>query len=129
MSGGIVAFTPKRPGRSVEAGRSCALVESGKVAWPIYIACDAVIVAVNETLMENPGLANSHPYGACWMVVLKAANWAEARRRLTNAAGLAAAYKKQMDDDNFRGCGGDVALTINQRVANKPAYQRNLRRT
>ncbi|MEM7430176.1 MAG: glycine cleavage system protein H, partial [Pseudomonadota bacterium] len=34
MAGQIVAFTPKRVGRSVRAGKSCATVESGKWVGP-----------------------------------------------------------------------------------------------
>jgi hypothetical protein len=34
MAGQLVAFTPKKVGRSVRAGRSCATVESGKWVGP-----------------------------------------------------------------------------------------------
>jgi len=34
MAGQLVAFTPKKVGRSVKAGKSCATVESGKWVGP-----------------------------------------------------------------------------------------------
>jgi len=106
LAGDIVAFTPKRPGRTVESGHSCGIVESGKIVSPVYIACDATVVAINENLMENPRLINRDPYGAGWMVALKPADWAKAREALTGASGLVAAYEKQMDADKFVGCFG-----------------------
>jgi glycine cleavage system H protein len=34
MAGQLVAFTPKKVGRSVKAGKSCATIESGKWVGP-----------------------------------------------------------------------------------------------
>ena len=50
MAGQLVAFTPKKAGRSVEAGKSCATIESGKWVGPAKIAFDAEVVEVNEAL-------------------------------------------------------------------------------
>jgi glycine cleavage system H protein len=47
MAGQLVAFTPKKVGRSVDAGKSCATVESGKWVGPAKSAAAGEIVAVN----------------------------------------------------------------------------------
>ena len=70
MAGQLVAFTPKKIGRSVRAGRSCATVESGKWVGPAKSAAGGEVVAVNDELLANPSLANQDPYAA-WMVQLK----------------------------------------------------------
>ena len=85
MAGQLVAFTPKKVGRSVEAGKSCATIESGKWVGPAKIAFEAEVVEVNEALVGNPKLANADPYGEGWMVKVKPADWdagkADADRR------------------------------------------------
>ena len=64
MAGQLVAFTAKRAGRAVQAGKSCATIESGKWVGPAKIAFDAEVVEVNDALTGTPKLANSDPYGA-----------------------------------------------------------------
>ena len=48
MAGQLVAFTPKKVGRDVQAGKSCATVESGKWVGPAKSAAAGEIVAVND---------------------------------------------------------------------------------
>ncbi len=105
MAGQIVAFTPKRVGRAVEAGKSCATVESGKWVGPARIAFDGEVVAINEDLEARPGIANSDPYGKGWMVIARPNDWASVKPRLTPGTALAAAYEAKMAADGFAGCG------------------------
>ena len=105
MAGQLVAFTPKKVGRSVEAGKSCATVESGKWVGPAKSAFDGTVVAVNEELAGKPALANEDPYGAGWLVVLKPSDWAAAKAKLTPGAEVAAKYEAKMAADGFAGCG------------------------
>src|SRR5210317_563246 len=58
MAGQLVAFTPKKVGRSVREGKSCATVESGKWVGPAKSAAGGEVVGVNEELLGNPSLAN-----------------------------------------------------------------------
>ena len=64
MAGQLVAFTPKKVGRSVRAGRSCATVESGKWVGPAKSAAGGEVITVNEELQANPSMANADPYAA-----------------------------------------------------------------
>lgn len=104
MAGQLVAFTPKKAGRSVEAGKSCATVESGKWVGPAKAAFEASVVAVNEELAAKPALANEDPYGAGWLVILKPADWSAAKPQLTPGAQVAPKYEAKMAADNFKGC-------------------------
>lgn len=105
MAGPLVAFTAKRVGRSVAAGKSCATVESGKWVGPAKLAFDAEIVEVNEALAASPQNANTDTYGEGWMVKVKPADWASAKAGLTPGAECAAPYEAKMVADEFAGCG------------------------
>src|SRR6516225_4728774 len=69
MARTIVAVTPKRAGRRLAAGNACAVFESGKFVGPAKIAFSAEIVRSNESLIEQPSLADTDTYGAAWLVV------------------------------------------------------------
>lgn len=104
MAGQLVAYTPKKTGRSVEAGKSCATVESGKWVGPAKAAFNGTVVSVNDELAAKPALANDDPYGAGWLVILKPADWAAAKSALTPGAQVAEKYEAKMAADNFKGC-------------------------
>jgi len=104
MAGQLVAFTPKKIGRSVEAGKSCATVESGKWVGPAKSAAAGEIVAVNDALVEKPALANEDPYGAGWLVVIKPKDWAGVKATLSAGNQVAEKYEAKMAADGFAGC-------------------------
>ena len=89
----------------MQAGRSCATVESGKWVGPAKAAFGAAVVSVNEELANKPSLANEDPYGAGWLVLLKPADWAAAKAALTPGSQVAPKYEAKMDADGFKGCG------------------------
>lgn len=104
MAGQLVAFTPKKAGRSVQAGKSCATVESGKWVGPAKSAAGGEVVAVNEELVAKPTLANDDPYQAGWMVIIKPEDWATAKATLTPGSAVAGPYEAKMAADGFAGC-------------------------
>jgi glycine cleavage system H protein len=104
MAGQLVAFTPKKAGRSVDAGKSCATVESGKWVGPAKIAFSAEVVEINDTLTASPKLANSDPYGEGWMVKVRPKDWGTAKATLTPGTAVAGPYEAKMTADNFAGC-------------------------
>jgi len=71
----VVAVTTKKVGKAVERGQSVATVESGKWVGPVPTPATGDIVAVNEALASQPTLVNTDPYGAGWIVRLKATVW------------------------------------------------------
>ena len=103
MAGQLVAFTPKKVGRTVQAGKSCATVESGKWVGPAKSAAGGEIVEVNEALMGNPSMANQDPYAA-WLVVIAPEDWASVKPTLTPGTEVAGPYEAKMDSDGFAGC-------------------------
>ena len=104
LAGELVAFTPKKVGRSVKMGKSCATIESGKWVGPARVALDGEIVQVNEALIKEPNLANNDPYENGWMVVVKSGNWETTKANLAPGSEVSPLYEKKMDADSFEGC-------------------------
>ncbi|MEX2482471.1 MAG: glycine cleavage system protein H [Gammaproteobacteria bacterium] len=104
LAGELVAFTPKKIGREVKAGKSCATIESGKWVGPARSAADGEVVAVNAALVDEPKLANRDPYELGWMIVLKPVDWEGVRAALTPGVDVTSKYEAKMDADAFDGC-------------------------
>lgn len=104
MAGKLVAFTPKKVGRKVDAGKSCATVESGKWVGPAKSAAGGEVAQVNDALVNTPALANDDPYGAGWMVIIKPDDWAAVKATLTPGTQVAQPYEAKMSADGFAGC-------------------------
>ena len=104
MAGQLVAFTPKKVGRKVRAGRSCATVESGKWVGPAKSLAAGEVIGVNEELIGNPSMANADPYEA-WMVLLQPDEWDSVKPGLTPGGDVAGPYEAKMESEGFEGCG------------------------
>lgn len=59
-------------GDSVEAGNSCAVLESVKAASDIYAPVSGTIVEVNSALADKPETINEDAYGEGWLFVIEA---------------------------------------------------------
>ncbi|MDH3275914.1 MAG: glycine cleavage system protein H [Gammaproteobacteria bacterium] len=104
MAGKLVAFTPKRVGRSVRAGKSCGTLESGKWVGPAKSAAGGEVLAVNDDMVANPSIANDDPYNAGWLVVLKPDDWGSVIGTLLTGDAITAPYEAKMDSEGFAGC-------------------------
>jgi glycine cleavage system H protein len=63
-------------GRKVEATEQCAVVESVKTASDLFSPISGEIVAVNETLVDEPERVNDDAYGT-WLFCIKANDLSE----------------------------------------------------
>ena len=104
MAGQIVAITPKRAGRKVQPGRSCAIVESGKWVGPAKLLSGGEVVEVNNNIVSTPGLANSEPYSGGWLLKIRVDDWGSIKPQLTMGNEIAAPYEAKMESDGFAGC-------------------------
>ena len=100
MAGPILAYTPKRVGLEFEAGRSCAVIESGKWVGPVRTVFHGMVVAVNEAMLLRPGLANTDPYGAGWVVLARVLDPA-GLAGLVSGDAIEAAYGAWMAAEDF----------------------------
>jgi glycine cleavage system H protein len=104
LAGQLVAVTPKKVGRSVKAGKSCATVESGKWVGPARSAAAGEVVAINDEVVATPTLANEDPYEKGWLLDLAPEDWDGVRAGLLTGEAMVAAYEAKMAADGFEGC-------------------------
>ena len=70
--GDVVFVQLPEGGATVAAGESFGEVESTKSVSDLYAPLSATVVAVNSDLEASPQLINSDPYGAGWLLELRA---------------------------------------------------------
>ena len=66
--GDVVFVSLPAAGSKVTAGEPCGEVESTKSVSDIFAPVDGEVTEVNPEIDENPGLVNSDPYGAGWLM-------------------------------------------------------------
>jgi glycine cleavage system H protein len=66
--GDVVYVSVPAPGTRVTAGEPCGEVESTKSVSDIYSPVTGEVTDVNSDVDEDPGLVNSDPYGAGWLM-------------------------------------------------------------
>lgn len=62
----------KDAGETIGAGDEIGEVESVKATSDVYSAVGGEIAEVNQSVIDDPSLLNSDPYGAGWLVKVKA---------------------------------------------------------
>ncbi|MEV7965260.1 glycine cleavage system protein GcvH [Sphaerisporangium sp. NPDC088356] len=65
--GDVVYVQLPETGATVEAGDAIGEVESTKSVSDIYAPVTGEIVEVNQTVVDDPSLVNSDPYGEGWL--------------------------------------------------------------
>lgn len=104
LAGEVVAYTPKKVGKSVEQNKSAATIESGKWVGPVKTPVAGEVVAINDSVAGSPKSINADPYGTGWLVRIKPANWDAEAAALVTGAGVAPAFEQKMTTDGFAGC-------------------------
>lgn len=74
LLGDIVYVELPEVGDDVAADDEIAVVESVKAASDVYAPIAGEIVAINESLEDEPEIINSDPYGDGWFFRMKPAN-------------------------------------------------------
>jgi glycine cleavage system H protein len=64
-------------GLMVDAGQETAVVESVKAASDIYSPLTGEVLAVNDSLEDDPGIVNADPYGDGWLYSVSLADAGE----------------------------------------------------
>ena len=69
---GEVVFVELPPkGKALNKGDTFGVVESIKAVSDLYSPLAGKVLEVNSALVNEPGKANSDPYGAAWMIKLE----------------------------------------------------------
>ncbi|MBD3671700.1 MAG: glycine cleavage system protein GcvH [Gammaproteobacteria bacterium] len=104
LSGQIVSYTAKKPGKAVKRDKSCATVESGKWVGPVKAPVAGEIIATNPLLDAQPEIINEDPYGEGWIVKIKASDWDSDSQSLVSGPGALKLFDEKMSADGFGGC-------------------------
>lgn len=67
----IVYVEPPKVGAVLEAGATCAVVESVKAASDIYSPVSGEVIEINEALASNPSLVNVSPHDEGWLFKIR----------------------------------------------------------
>jgi len=88
--GDVVFVELPEVGTMVAAGDEIVVIESVKAASDIVAPLDGEIVAVNDTLADEPGKVNEDPLGAAWFFKMKVDDLSalDGRRRLCRSGKL-----------------------------------------
>ena len=81
--GDVVYVSLPAPGTRVSAGEPCGEVESTKSVSDLYSPVDGEVSEVNAEIDDDPGLVNSDPYGAGWLMRVRLDSAAEPPGLLT----------------------------------------------
>lgn len=65
--GDIVYVEAPEVGATIAAGDTCGEVESTKSVSDLYAPVNGEVVAVNQTLADEPEIVGSDPYGQGWL--------------------------------------------------------------
>lgn len=90
--GEVVFVELPAKGKTLNKGDTFGVVESIKAVSDLYSPLSGKVVDVNTALVNEPGTANTDPYGKAWMIKLELTNAADTSELLS-----ADAYKKLVD--------------------------------
>jgi glycine cleavage system H protein len=72
--GDVVFVELPDPGRAVEEGEACAVVESVKAASDVYAPLAGTVTEANDAIIDEPALVNRDPTAAGWFFRLQLAD-------------------------------------------------------
>ena len=81
--GDVVYVSVPATGTEVTAGEPCGEVESTKSVSDIYSPVDGEVIESNPEIDDDPGLVNTDPYGAGWLLKIRLSDEAEPAGLLT----------------------------------------------
>jgi glycine cleavage system H protein len=70
-------------GAKLAANKRFGDIESVKTSSELFSGVTGVVTAINDALTSNPGLVNSDPYKAGWMIKVNVDNPAELQKLLS----------------------------------------------
>ncbi len=69
--GDVVFVELPEPGREVDEGEACAVVESVKAASDVYSPLKGTVAEVNQSIVDDPALVNREATGGAWFFKLR----------------------------------------------------------
>jgi len=97
LAGQIVYVELPSVGRTVEQGKPCGSMESGKWVGRIYAPVSGKVEASNQELEDNPELINESPYEKGWICKISATNLEENLKNLMKGESLIDFIKSEIE--------------------------------
>jgi len=97
LAGQVVYIELPSPGKTVEQGKPCGSMESGKWVGRIYAPVSGKVESINGELEDTPELINESPYEKGWMCKIKASNLQGDLNNLMKADGLSEFIKSEVE--------------------------------
>jgi len=96
LAGQIVYVELPTAGRTVEQGKPCGSMESGKWVGRIYSPVSGKVEASNQDLEDAPELINDSPYEKGWICKINPSNLQEELKNLMKGEGLVEFIKSEV---------------------------------
>ena len=96
LAGQIVYVELPAAGRTVEQGKPCGSMESGKWVGRIYSPVSGKVEASNQDLEDTPELINDSPYEKGWICKISPSNLQEDLKNLMKGEGLVEFIKSEI---------------------------------
>lgn len=91
--GQVCSYSPRRIGKAIRKGMSCATLESDGWVEPARSPIAGTVVAVNEVALDDPLVINRDPYGSGWLARLAPEDWQRDSGDLLSGAAAVAAFE------------------------------------
>ena len=72
--GDVVHVELPAVGSTITAGQACGEIESTKSVSDVYAPADGEVLETNQAVLDDPGLLNTDPFNAGWLVRIKVSN-------------------------------------------------------
>ncbi len=79
----VVYVELPKAGRQFKTGESFGTIESVKAVSDLYAPVSGDVTAVNDAVVQDPGLVSADPYGKGWMLKIRLSNPADVQSLLT----------------------------------------------
>jgi glycine cleavage system H protein len=97
LAGDIVFAELPSIGKTVEQGKPCGSLESGKWVGRIYAPVSGKVESSNEELEDSPELINESPYQKGWMFKVSPSNLQEDLKNLMKVDALGGFIKSEVE--------------------------------
>jgi len=96
LAGQIVYVELPTPGKTLEQGKPCGSLESGKWVGRIYAPISGKVESSNQALEDTPELINESPYEKGWISKINASNLQEELKNLIKGEALVEFIKSEI---------------------------------
>jgi glycine cleavage system H protein len=92
--GTVVYVQLGEAGGEVRRGAAIGSLEAEKMVRPVVAPVSGTVLEINDAVVAAPALLNRDPYGAGWLVRIRASRWSAERAELLHGDEAVAAWAR-----------------------------------